>query len=124
MTFLTVFKSLFKVFFGLIWKLLKIRATWYLTFLLIILLQAGITSYEQRSISPFFSKVAQEFILSTDNLNEQSLEVIEKGGIWDTSLRLPSRIWDFIKNIWYYSKSLIIIYIFAEILILTSSYNS
>jgi len=116
MTIAHIFNLIFRTTGKGLLSVFKFKISWFILFFMIILLQAGINSFQQKSFAPFFTEVSQEFILATENLNEQSLSVIDKGGIWDIDLKLHPRVWDFVKNMWYYFKSMIIIYFWLKIL--------
>jgi hypothetical protein len=123
MTFLGVIGKIFGAGgrFGL--RIFKFKISWLLIFFFIIFIQAGIVSYQERSFTPFFTKIAGEFVLATDNLNTQSMSVIGQNGIWNRDLGFFSRIWDFIVNIWYYLKSILFIYFWIKVLMLVFLYG-
>ena len=123
MTFFTalgkVFRTTGKGIFGV---LSRFKISLLLLIFAVIFIQAGILGFQERSFTPFFIKIAGEFVLATDNLNTQSMSVIAQEGIWNTDLGFFSRIWDFIVNIYNYIEAIVIIYFWLKILMLIILY--
>jgi len=103
---------------GIFTVLSKFRISILLIVFGIIFAQAVIVSVQERSITPGFQKIAGEFVLATDKLNTHSLEVIEGGGIYDKSLGFWKSKWEFLKDIWNYVESVVIIYFWMKLLML------
>lgn len=115
-----VFRTTGKGIFGV---LSRFKISLFLFVFFIIFIQAAIVGIQEGSFTPFFTKIAGEFILATDNLNAHSLAIIEEGGIWNVELGFFARLWDFIKNIWNYIESIVIIYFWIKILMLLFLYG-
>ena len=85
--------------------------------LVLIFTSAVIQSIQQKSLTPMSEQLGRQFLLSTLNLEEASLQIIENKGIYNPEGSKFSNLWEIIANLSEFLVSFSIIYIWIKFLV-------
>jgi hypothetical protein len=80
------------------------------------LVSAIMISVQANDITPGLQYLGNKTLTVTENLNEQSLKVIEQGGLYEKTDSFFKNIFNFFKSIWGFITALFIIWLWLRVL--------
>lgn len=104
---------------GKVSLLSRLAGIWRVIIILLILsvlVTAIVISIEAKDITPGIQYLGNKTLLVTENLNEQSLSVIENGGLYEKSDSFFTNMINFFKSIWKFIIAIIVIYVWLKVL--------
>lgn len=94
----------------------KLSFLFYFAFVLIMLLNAVVISYKANDITPGIAYLGQKWLLATEEINQNSVNILERGEILGENNGFFKTFWFFLKNFWGIIEAVFIALIWLQVL--------